>query len=98
MALAMQGKHQDAINDFKAAINTGSDMSGVYSEMAKSYTALKMYDDAIAAYMKEKEQNGDTPEIENGLADAYQAKGMKKEAEQARTAAEQFTTKQLQQR
>jgi tetratricopeptide (TPR) repeat protein len=97
MALAMEGKHQDAINEFKAAIKDGSDMSGLYSEMAKSYAALRMYDDAITAYMKEKELNGDTPEIEGGLADAYQAKGMQKEAQQARAAAEQLKAKQPQQ-
>ena len=52
MGLAMQGKHQDAIEEFKAAIKGGSDMSGIYSEMGNSYAKLKMYDDAISAYLK----------------------------------------------
>jgi tetratricopeptide (TPR) repeat protein len=90
MALAMQDKHQDAIQEFKAAIKDGSDMSGVYSEMGNSYAKLKMYDDAISAYLKEKEKSGNTPDLENALADAYQAKGMTKEAEDARNEATQL--------
>jgi membrane associated rhomboid family serine protease len=90
MALAMQGKHQDAIQEFQAAIKNGSDMSGIYSQMGNSYTKLKMYDDAISAYLKEKEKNGDNPDLENGLADVYQAKGMTKESQDARNAATQL--------
>ncbi len=90
MAMAMEGKHQDAIGEFKAAIKDGSDMSGVYSEMGNSYAKLKMYDDAIAAYLKEKDRSGDNPDVENGLADAYQAKGMSKEAQDARDKAGQL--------
>jgi tetratricopeptide (TPR) repeat protein len=86
----MEGKQQDAINEFKAAINDGSEMSGLYSEMGNSYAKLKMYDDAIAAYLKEKEKTGDNPDIENALGDAYQAKGMTKEAQEARNTAAQL--------
>ena len=92
MALAMQEKHQDAIQEFKAAIKDGSDMSGVYSEMGNSYAKLKMYDDAISAYLNEKEKSGDNPDLENALADAYQAKGMTKEAQAARNGATQLTS------
>jgi membrane associated rhomboid family serine protease/Tfp pilus assembly protein PilF len=90
MALAMQGKHQDAIEEFKAAIKDGSDMSGIYSQMGNSYAKLKMYDDAISAYLKEKEKSGDNPDLENALADVYQAKGMKKESQDARNQATQL--------
>lgn len=90
MALAVQGKHQDAIQEFKAAIKDGSDMSGIYSQMGNSYAKLKMYDDAISAYLKEKEKNGDNPDLENALADVYQAKGMKKESQDARNQATQL--------
>ena len=90
MALAMQDKHQDAIQEFQAAIKDGSDMSGIYSEMGNSYAKLKMYDDAISAYLKEKEKNGNTPDLENALADAYQGKGMTKEAQDARNEAMQL--------
>ena len=90
MALAVQDKHQDAIEEFKAAIKGGSDMSGIYSEMGNSYAKLKMYDDAISAYLKEKEKNGDNPDLENALADIYQAKGMTKESQDARNEATQL--------
>ena len=90
MGLAIQGKHQDAIEEFKAAIKGGSDMSGIYSEMGNSYAKLKMYDDAISAYLKEKEKNGDNPDLENALADVYQAKGMTKESQDARNEATQL--------
>ncbi|HZQ94007.1 MAG TPA: rhomboid family intramembrane serine protease [Candidatus Sulfotelmatobacter sp.] len=90
MALAMESKHPDAINEFKAAIKDGSDMSGIYSEMGNSYAQLRMYDDAISAYLKEKEKSGDNPDVENALADAYQAKGMTKEAQEARNQAAQL--------
>ena len=90
MALAVQGKHEDAIQEFKAAIKDGTDMSGVYSEMGNSYAKLKKYDDAISAYLKEKERSGNSPDLENALADAYQAKGMTKEAQDARNEATQL--------
>ena len=90
MALAMQNKHQDAIQQFQAAIKDGSDMSGIYSEMGNSYAKVKMYDDAISAYLKEKEKTGNTPDLENALADAYDAKGMTKEAQDARSEATQL--------
>jgi tetratricopeptide (TPR) repeat protein len=90
MALAMQNKQQDAIQEFQAAIKDGSDMSGLYSEMGNSYAKLKMFDDAISAYLKEKEKSGDNPDLENALADAYQAKGMTKEAQEARNEATQL--------
>ena len=90
MALAVQGKHEDAIQEFKAAIKDGTDMSGVYSEMGNSYAKLKKYDDAISAYVKEKERSGNSPDLENALADAYQAKGMTKEAQDARNEATQL--------
>jgi membrane associated rhomboid family serine protease len=90
MALAMRGKHHDAIQEFQAAIKDGSDMSGIYSQMGNSYAKLKMYDDAISAYLKEKEKSGNTQELQNALADAYQAKGMTKEAQDARDEAMQL--------
>jgi membrane associated rhomboid family serine protease/Flp pilus assembly protein TadD len=90
MALALEDKHQEAINEFQLAVKDGSDASGVYSEMGNSYAKLKMYDDAISAYLKEKEKSGDNPEVENALAEAYQAKGMTKEAQDARNKAVQL--------
>jgi rhomboid protease GluP len=90
MALALEDKHQEAIKEFQLAVKDESDASGIYSEMGNSYAKLKMYDDAISAYLKEKEKSGDNPEVENALAEAYQAKGMTKEAQDARNKAVQL--------
>jgi tetratricopeptide (TPR) repeat protein len=90
LVLADQQNHSAAIEEFKkAAPDTG--VSGVYYEMGNSYAKLNRYDDAIAAYLKEKEKTGENPDIENALADAYQAKGMLKEAQDARERAQQLS-------
>jgi DNA-binding phage protein len=53
-----------------------------------------MYDDAIAAYLNEKEKNGDDPDLESALADAYQAKGMTQQAQDASNRAGQLKSGQ----
>ena len=58
--------------------------------MGNSYAKLQRYDDAIAAYLKEKEITGDDPDLESALADAYQAKGMTKDAQEARDLAQRL--------
>jgi rhomboid protease GluP len=89
LVLADQQNDSAAIEEFKKAA-PDSRVSGVYYEMGKSYAKLNRYDDAIAAYLKEKEKTGDNPDLENALADAYQAKGMLKEAQDARGLAQQL--------
>jgi membrane associated rhomboid family serine protease/cytochrome c-type biogenesis protein CcmH/NrfG len=88
--LAEQQNYRAAIDEFKAAAETNPSMSNVYGEMGRSYAKLKMYDDAIASYLKEKETSGDTPQLEEALAEAYQAKGMHQQAQDARDQAEQL--------
>ena len=89
LVLADQQNHEAAIEELKKA-TSGPRLSGVYYEMGNSYAKLKRYDDAIAAYSNEKEKSGDDPDLENALADAYQAKGMTKEAQDARDRALQL--------
>jgi len=89
LVLADQQNYSAAIEEFKKA-GPDSRVSGVYYEMGKSYAKLNRYDDAIAAYLKEKEKIGENPDLENALADAYQAKGMLKEAQEARDSAQQL--------
>jgi rhomboid protease GluP len=88
MALAAADNDQAAIDEFKNAERLHADFTGLYAEMGASYLKLKMYDEAIAAYLKQK-ASGDDASIENGLADAYQAKGMTQQAQEARSRAEQ---------
>jgi len=87
MALADQGNHAAAIEEYKAALRFDPRASGIYYRMGISQAQLKQYDDAIASYLKEQQQSGDDPELENALADAYQAKGMTQQAEAAKNKA-----------
>lgn len=89
LVLAEQQNYLAAIEEYKKAASA-SHLSGVYYVMGNSYLRLNRYDDAIAAYLKEKERTGDDPDLENALADAYQARGMLKEAQEARDHAQQL--------
>jgi rhomboid protease GluP len=89
LVLAEQQNHSAAIDELKKAA-PDTHVSGVYYQMGNSYAKLNRYDDAIAAYLKEKEKSGDAADIENALADAYQAKGMLKESQDARDLAQQL--------
>jgi membrane associated rhomboid family serine protease/cytochrome c-type biogenesis protein CcmH/NrfG len=90
LALADEDKYQAAIDEFKTAAAQGAQSSGVYYDMGQSYVKLKQYDDAIAAYLEEQKKSGDDSEIESALADAYQAKGMTQQADDARNKANQL--------
>jgi rhomboid protease GluP len=89
LVLAAQQNHSAAIDEFKKAA-PDTHVSGVYFEMGNSYAKLNRYDDAIKAYLNEKEKTGDSADIENALADAYQAKGMLQESQEARNLAQQL--------
>ena len=90
LALADQENHKAAIEEFKTAARLDPKAAGVNYNLGVSYAKLKMYDDAIAAFLKEQAQNGDDYEIEAGLAEAYQSKGMTQQAQEARSKAEQL--------
>ncbi|MGO9086217.1 MAG: rhomboid family intramembrane serine protease [Candidatus Sulfotelmatobacter sp.] len=94
LTLADEDKDQAAVEEFKTADRLGAPFSGLYREMGQSYAKLKMYDEAIAAYLKEKERSGDNPDLENALAEAYQAKGMTQQAQEARSRAAQLAGEQ----
>jgi membrane associated rhomboid family serine protease/Flp pilus assembly protein TadD len=90
MALAEQGQHESAIVEYQTVLRLEPRARGVEYRMGISQTQLKRYDDAIASFLKERETTGDDPDLESALADAYQGKGMTKEAEDARNKAEQL--------
>jgi membrane associated rhomboid family serine protease/Flp pilus assembly protein TadD len=94
VALAEQDNHEGAINEYKNALRLEPKTGGVYYRMGVSQAQLKQYDDAIASFSKEKEQNGDDGELESALADAYQAKGMTQQAQDARNKAVQLLSGQ----
>jgi rhomboid protease GluP len=89
LTLAEENQTAGAIEEFKKAIQLGQTRAYVYYELGQNYYKLKMYDDAIAAYLNEK-KNGDDPDLEAALADAYQAKGMTQQAQEARTLSAQL--------
>ena len=90
MALAQQGNHEGAITEYKSALRLEPQTSGVYYRIGVSQAQLKQYDDAIASYLKERDQTGDDSDLETALADAYQAKGMTQQAQEARGKADQL--------
>jgi membrane associated rhomboid family serine protease/Flp pilus assembly protein TadD len=94
VALAEQGNHEAALNEYKTALRLEPKARGVYYRMGVSQAQLKEYDDAIASYSKEKDENGDDAELENALAEAYQAKGMTQQAQDARNKATQLESGQ----
>ena len=93
VALADQQNHEAAINEYKAALRLEPKASGVYYRMGLSQFQLKQYDDAISSYKKEQEQKGDDADLESSLADAYQARGMAQQAQDARNNAAKLREK-----
>ena len=89
VAFAEQNDHEAAINQYKTALRLEPQAPGVNYRMGVSQSQLKQYDDAIASFLKEK-QNGDDAQLENDLADAYQAKGLSQQAQEARNRASQL--------
>lgn len=94
VALAEQHNHAAAIDEYKNALRLKPQTRGIQYRMGLSQAQLKQYDEAIASYSKEKEESGDDAELENALADAYSAKGMTQQAQEARNKAGQLESGQ----
>jgi tetratricopeptide (TPR) repeat protein len=93
MALAAEQNPEAAIKEYETALQLDPRAEGefyVYYKIGISQSQLKHYDDAIASYLKEREKSGDDADTEDALADAYQAKGMTQEAQEARNKAAQL--------
>ncbi len=84
MALANEKNHAAAVKEYQAALQIEPKLRGVNYRLGISQAELKEYDDAIASYSKERDDGGDGPQLESALADAYQAKGMTQQAQEAR--------------
>jgi rhomboid protease GluP len=92
MALANEQNHPAAIEEYKTALRLAPQAGDVHYRLGVSLAQLKQYDDAIAAFLKEREI-GDDYELESALADAYQAKGMTQQADEARSKAAELKKK-----
>ena len=90
LVLVDEEKYAPAIEEFKTAIRLGPQVAGIYQEIGQTYAKVGKYDDAISAYLQGKEKDGDDSDLEDSLAAAYQAKGMTKEAQEARDKAAQM--------
>jgi rhomboid protease GluP len=87
LVFSQQEKHQEAIAEFKIALRLGASFKGIYYVIGQNYAMLKSYDEAITAFLSEREKNGDDADLETALAQAYQAKGMAQQAQEARNKA-----------
>jgi membrane associated rhomboid family serine protease/Flp pilus assembly protein TadD len=86
-------KYQDALANFSLAAKFNPDFEDVDYKIGRAQFKLKNYDDAIAAFHREQEKIGDYEAVEAALADAYRAKGMTQQAEEAARKARQLSTK-----
>jgi len=84
-------KYQHAIQEYKTAAQLDPDLEGVYNNLGRAQAKLGLYDDAIASFKKEMEKTGDDYDTEIALANAYEAKGLKKEAAETRQKAAALT-------
>jgi membrane associated rhomboid family serine protease len=87
--LSAEKKYPEAIEEYKLVAQLDPDYEGLYQEMGLMQARLELYDDAIASFLKQQ-KIADNPGNENALASAYEAKGMHREAEQARQLAKQL--------
>ena len=88
LVAAAQKNCPAAIEHYKTGLAKAPELQGVNYDLGLCYVRLNRYDEAIAAYQKELEV-GEDRDTELALAAAYNAKGMKPEAEQARRKAAQ---------
>jgi len=88
-AFADQHRNLEALDEYKRAAALDSGIQGVYYNMGVMQARLKLYDDAIASLLKQR-QTADNADNENLLAEVFGEKGMKSEAADARQRAGQL--------
>jgi tetratricopeptide (TPR) repeat protein len=92
-ALADQHRDLEALEEYKRVAALDSGYQGVYYNVGAMQARLKLYDDAVASLLKQR-QTGDDADNENLLAEVYETQGMKTEAAEARQKAAQFKASQ----
>jgi rhomboid protease GluP len=91
-AFADEHRNAEALAEYRRVADIDSLYQGVNYNMGVMEARLNQYDDAIASLLKQR-QAADDPDNENLLAAVYEAKGMKKQAEDARQKAAEFQGK-----
>ncbi len=92
-ALADEHRNLEALEEYKKAAAVDAGYQGVYYNMGVTEARLMRYDDAISSLLKQR-QTADDPENENLLAEVYDAKGMKREAAEAKEKAARMSERQ----
>jgi rhomboid protease GluP len=92
-ALADQHRNQEALEEYKRVVALDSSYQGVNYNLGVMQARLKMYDDAIASLLKQRQVTDDA-DNESLLAGVYAAKGMKSEADEAGQKAKQLQASQ----
>jgi tetratricopeptide (TPR) repeat protein len=84
--LSDQHRNAEALEEYKRVAAIDASYDGIHYNIGVQQARLKQYDDAIASLLKQREA-GDDPDNENLLAAVYSAKGMEKEAADAKAKA-----------
>jgi rhomboid protease GluP len=84
-----EGNYQSAATEFSQAIELDPE-EGDYHALGTAYSKMNRHDDAIAAFKHSQETYGDDQDTELALADAYRAKGLIREADEATAKAAQL--------
>jgi membrane associated rhomboid family serine protease/Tfp pilus assembly protein PilF len=86
---SFENKYADAVEEYRHTAQLDPGYQSVYHDLGLMQSKLKLYDDAIASFLQQREK-GDDPENELALAQAYEAKGMTREAVEAKQRAARF--------
>jgi membrane associated rhomboid family serine protease/Tfp pilus assembly protein PilF len=84
MVASAEANYPVAVEEYQTAAHLSPGAGeGLYYKLGLAYAKLQRYDDAIAALLRERQQGNDDYDTELALAAAYQAKGMRSQAEEA---------------
>ena len=87
LAAAQAGKHDEAIDNFKKALEKDQAQPYIWANLGDSYSKKKSYPDAIAAFNKAVELKPDDPNLVQNLGNVYGASGDTAKAQEMYTKA-----------
>lgn len=97
VALNRLDRQAEAVESFKRAVSLKPEQPIGWYNLGLSYMALKQYDNAIPAFQQVTHLLPDDPEAWIWLSNAYQQKGMEKQADEAYAKAVALRSKRIQQ-
>lgn len=72
-----------ALAEYQSAAKLDPSLPDLYYNLGITYGRLGQWDNAIAALRRQLQLSGESSDVESALAEAYRAKGMTREAEEA---------------